>query len=302
MLGFPVELVAEILSELDVPDLVHASQVSRGMRAVVGDAALNPWRRAVKRALRAGAYSALRSLNGYTAVPEQTWIEILAVAPAPVVLFDACVPRLAAADWADAFARRFLPAWRRWKRDASWKEVYLRSALPPPSSRRPPPPPPLLTPPPGCSTGSGTAPSPPALPTSLGQSALRPFCSPISRSSVYKGTLPSTAMAPPASSRLPPATLIPSSSSTRSSQSPSSSSQAPLIFPRQQANLAHLETRVRVCYIIALIRPPAYVQLGCSGTHGRQSPCLRNSKQKIASFPQSHCPRLSPPTRHRERF
>ena len=134
MLGFPVELVAEILSELDVPDLIHASQVSRGMRAVVADAALNPWRRAVKRALRAGAYSALRPLNGCTAVPEQTWIEILAVAPAPVVLFDACIPRLAAADWADAFARRFLPAWRRWKRDASWKEVYLRSALPP---RRP---------------------------------------------------------------------------------------------------------------------------------------------------------------------
>ena len=215
MLGFPVELVAEILSELDVPDLIHASQVSRGMRAVVADAALNPWRRAVKRALRAGAYSALRPLNGCTAVPEQTWIEILAVAPAPVVLFDACIPRLAAADWADAFARRFLPAWRRWKRDASWKEVYLRSALPPPSSRRPPPAP--CSPPPGCSTGSGTAPSPPALQTSPGQSPLRPFCSPISCLSVHKGTLPSTAMAPPASSRLPPATLIPSSSSTRSS-------------------------------------------------------------------------------------
>lgn len=137
MLGFPVELVAHILSELDLPDLVHASQVSKGMRAIVADAVLNPWRRAVKRALRAGAYSVLiRSLNGCTALPEQNWIEILADAPAPVVLFDACIPRLAAADWADAFSRRFLPAWRRWKRDTSWKEVYLRSALPPPLLKR----------------------------------------------------------------------------------------------------------------------------------------------------------------------
>jgi hypothetical protein len=129
LLGLPVELVAEILSELDVPDLVHASQLSKSMRAIAADEALNPWRRPVQRALRAGAHEALRHLNGCSIVPRQNWIEILAFAPTSVVLFDTCVPRLAAADWADAFARRFLPACRRWKRDASWKEAYLRSVL-----------------------------------------------------------------------------------------------------------------------------------------------------------------------------
>ncbi|KAF8737945.1 hypothetical protein AX14_012124 [Amanita brunnescens Koide BX004] len=96
------------------------------MRAIAADEALNPWRRPVQRALRAGAHEALRHLNGCSIVPRQNWIEILAFAPTSVVLFDTCVPRLAAADWADAFARRFLPACRRWKRDASWKEAYLR--------------------------------------------------------------------------------------------------------------------------------------------------------------------------------
>jgi hypothetical protein len=195
----PVELVAEILSELDLPDLFHASQLSTGIRAITADAALNPWRKPVLRALNAGAYDSLRQLSDCsTAMPRQNWIEILAIAPPPFVLFNASIPRLASADWEQAFARRFLPAWRRWKRDASWREVYLK----------------LLYRVWHRAITSCTADE------SWTRFVFRSFRSPIPRLSVHQGTSPSIAMAPPASSRQLRATLILLPFSMKSSSSP----------------------------------------------------------------------------------
>ncbi len=210
----PVELVAEILSELDIPDLLHASQLSTGIRAITADAALNPWRRPVLRALFSGAYDSLRQLSDCSTVPRQNWIEILSLAPPPFILFDASVPRLATADWEQAFARRFLPAWRRWKRlDASWKEAYLK----------------LLYRVWHRALTSCTADE------SWTRFVFRFFRSPIPRLSVHQGTSPSTAMAPLARSRPLRATLILLPSSMKSSPSPC------CIFP----NAAHLSQAAR---------------------------------------------------------
>ena len=239
----PVELVAEILSELDLPDLIHASQLSTGIRAITADAALNPWRRPVLRALHFGAYNSLRQLSDCSTVPRQNWIEILALAPPPFVLFDASVPRLATADWEQAFTRRFLPAWRRWKRDASWKEAYLK----------------LLYRVWHRALTSCTADE------SWTKSVFRSFRSPIPRLSVHQGTSPSIVMVPLASSRPPRATLILLPFSMKSSPS--------LYFLFQ--NAAHLcqaasqlgtsrNPYPSLCYLIYPICLPAYVELGCS--------------------------------------
>lgn len=122
----PGEIIAECLAELDVPSLITVSQLSRRLCAVASDSALNPWRRPILADLRSRNYDALKHLSVRSSVPRHNWVEILTLAPPSFLLFDAPLPNLPAADWEEAFARRFLPSWRKWKKDGSWKEAFMK--------------------------------------------------------------------------------------------------------------------------------------------------------------------------------
>lgn len=128
--SLPVELIAEILSELDLTSLVTVSCLSRRLRSIAGDSALNPWKRPIAQNLlqRDGAYEpCLAYLAEHSTFPRANWLDILSAARPDFLLFDANVPNLPDADYAEAFRRRFLPSWVKWKREGcKWKEAYRR--------------------------------------------------------------------------------------------------------------------------------------------------------------------------------
>lgn len=131
--SLPVELIADILGELDLEHLIKVSYLSRRLYAVAADPSLNPWRRPILRNLRSRSYeSALKTLSVRLVVPRQNWIEILSLAPKEFLLFQATLPNLKAADWEECFNRRFLPGWRRWKADGTWKEAFMKFVFSPP--------------------------------------------------------------------------------------------------------------------------------------------------------------------------
>ncbi|KAG7449485.1 uncharacterized protein BT62DRAFT_1054621 [Guyanagaster necrorhizus] len=126
--SLPVELIAEILGELDLESLIKTSYLSRRMLAITSDSSLNPWRRPILRNLRSATYEdCLSHLSVRQTVPRQNWIEILSLARPSFILYDATLPNLKAADWEECFNRRFLPGWKKWKRDdASWRETFIK--------------------------------------------------------------------------------------------------------------------------------------------------------------------------------
>lgn len=131
--ALPVELIADILGELDLPSLIKVSYLSRRLYAITSDSSLNPWRKPILRILHeCYAYQAvsydreLANLSVRLTVPRQNWVEILSMAKAEWLLFTATLPNLPAKDWEEAFKRRFLPGWQKWKKDSSWKEVFMK--------------------------------------------------------------------------------------------------------------------------------------------------------------------------------
>ncbi len=126
--SLPVELIAEILGELDLESLIKASYLSRRLLTITSDSSLNPWRRPILRNLRSTTYEdCLRHLSVRQTVPRQNWIEILSLARPSFILFDATLPNLKAADWEECFNRRFLPGWKKWKKDGvSWREAFIK--------------------------------------------------------------------------------------------------------------------------------------------------------------------------------
>lgn len=126
--SLPVELIADILSETDVPSLIIASRVSRRLRHITLDAGLDPWRRPIIRNLRAGIYDrSLDHLSGH--ISRRTWIEIISTAAADYVLFEATLPHLKESEWEECFRRRFLPGWIRWKKASSWRAAFQKSVF-----------------------------------------------------------------------------------------------------------------------------------------------------------------------------
>lgn len=127
----PVELVAEILSQLDLPSLIIVSGISRRFRNIASDPALNPWRGPILRSVRdrdADYEPALKHLGERSVVPRSCWLDILASARSSFLLFEATIPNLPDIDYQEVFHRRFLPSWKRWRTDnVSWKEVYRKS-------------------------------------------------------------------------------------------------------------------------------------------------------------------------------
>ncbi|KAF8559184.1 hypothetical protein OG21DRAFT_1403684 [Imleria badia] len=124
----PVELLAEIFSELDLDSLIVISCLSRRLRAVTADSSLNPWRRPILRNLHLErAYEkSLFHLSVRSIVPRQNWIEILTFASPSFLLFDSTLPNLKSSEWEECFCRRFLPGWTKWKNGNSWRETFMK--------------------------------------------------------------------------------------------------------------------------------------------------------------------------------
>ncbi|KAF8307241.1 hypothetical protein DL93DRAFT_2143384 [Clavulina sp. PMI_390] len=135
----PVELIASILSELDIPSLRAASETSAYLRAVASDPLLNPWRSPILRALippthhsalvqdsLTNSLEPLKTLSVLSTVPRHNWLEILCFAPPEFILFDATLPNLSEQQWEAAFFRRFLPSWARIRKNKSWRSAFLK--------------------------------------------------------------------------------------------------------------------------------------------------------------------------------
>ena len=126
----PVELIAEILSELDIPSLITVSHLSKRLYLVASDSALNPWRRPILADLLAHNYDrTLKHLCVRSVVPRQNWVEILGLARPSFLLYEATLPNLRSREWEECFTRRFLPSWQKWRKDGSWKEGFLKCVL-----------------------------------------------------------------------------------------------------------------------------------------------------------------------------
>ncbi|KIK67791.1 hypothetical protein GYMLUDRAFT_1013857 [Collybiopsis luxurians FD-317 M1] len=125
-LTLPVELIADILSELDLESLIKISYLSRRLYDIVSDPSLNPWRKPILRSLYSeNGESALKHLSVRRIVPRHNWIEILSLASPTFILHEATLPNLKSEEWEECFYRRFLPGWRKWHREGSWKATYL---------------------------------------------------------------------------------------------------------------------------------------------------------------------------------
>ncbi|KIP12755.1 hypothetical protein PHLGIDRAFT_20795 [Phlebiopsis gigantea 11061_1 CR5-6] len=131
MESLPVELIAEILGELDLPSLIITSYLSRRLNYVASDSSLNPWRGPILRCLLVQPGTpyepSLRSLSERSTVPRQNWIEILSMARADWLLLEATLPSLKDSEWEECFKRRFLPSWRKWKgEDEGWGPAFRK--------------------------------------------------------------------------------------------------------------------------------------------------------------------------------
>jgi hypothetical protein len=129
--SLPVELIAEILGELDLASLITVSYLSHRLHLIASDPSLNPWRRPILRNLQADpgvSYEGcLRTLSVRHTVPRHNWVEIISLARAEWLLFEVTLPHLKETEWEECFKRRFLPGWRKWKKEeATWQGTFLK--------------------------------------------------------------------------------------------------------------------------------------------------------------------------------
>ncbi|KAI0940142.1 hypothetical protein AcW1_004946 [Taiwanofungus camphoratus] len=127
--SLPVELIADILSELDLTSLVTVSYLSHRLRAVASEPSLNPWRPPILRTLlsQEGNYDpCLKHLSVRSIVPRQNFVGVLSLARAHYLLFEASLPNLSEREWEECFRRRFLPGWTKVRKDSSWRTAFLK--------------------------------------------------------------------------------------------------------------------------------------------------------------------------------
>jgi hypothetical protein len=107
--SLPVELIADILGELDLETLIKLSYLSKRLHSIAADPSLNPWRRPILRNLRSDVYEpCMKHLSVRSTVPRRNWLEILSLARADFILFEATLPNLRTSDWEECFKRRAL--------------------------------------------------------------------------------------------------------------------------------------------------------------------------------------------------
>lgn len=98
--SLPVELVAAILSQLDLGSLQACAFVSPRLRSIASDPLLNPWRAPILRALlnpgqeNSPGDAGLKNMSVLSSVPRHNWIEILVFATPEFLLFQATLPNL----------------------------------------------------------------------------------------------------------------------------------------------------------------------------------------------------------------
>lgn len=126
LVSLPVELIASILGDLDIPSLRCASEACSHLRAVTSDALLNPWRGPILRALSHHTPAVLKNISVLSTVPRHNWLEILCYASPDFLLFEATLPNLSDDQFKLAFRRRFLPSWAKIRKDGSWKEAFMK--------------------------------------------------------------------------------------------------------------------------------------------------------------------------------
>lgn len=127
--SLPSELIVDILTALDIQSIVACSQLSRRFRNICADPQINPWRVPILRNLRSDGdryEPGFGQLSLRYVFPRHNWIDILSRASAQFLLFQATLPHLKNAEWEEVFSRRFLPSWKKWKRDSSWREAFLK--------------------------------------------------------------------------------------------------------------------------------------------------------------------------------
>lgn len=101
------------------------SGLSRRLREIVSDPALNPWRLPILRRLHRKEYGTdLANLSLRMIVPKHNWIEIMSKADPEFLLFKATAPNLNEREWDECFRRRFLPSWGCWKKSLSWRAAF----------------------------------------------------------------------------------------------------------------------------------------------------------------------------------
>lgn len=126
----PVEIIAQIVGELSIKDAVKISQLSRRLRLVSSDPILNVWRVPIIRNLLSNEYEeTLKNLGVFTVVPRHNWVDILSLGNPHFILFEATLPNLKDAEYEESFKRRFLPSWKKWRRDGTWKAAFLKSDI-----------------------------------------------------------------------------------------------------------------------------------------------------------------------------
>ncbi|KAJ7284135.1 hypothetical protein C8J57DRAFT_1433033 [Mycena rebaudengoi] len=124
----PVEIIAQIVGELSIKDAVKISQLSRRLRLVSSDPILNVWRVPIIRNLLSNEYEeTLKNLGVFTVVPRHNWVDILSLGNPHFILFEATLPNLKDAEYEESFKRRFLPSWKKWRRDGTWKAAFLKT-------------------------------------------------------------------------------------------------------------------------------------------------------------------------------
>lgn len=128
IIELPVELITHILSLLDLASLITVSYLSRRLHSIASDSSLNPWRGPILRNLQDGTYEpSLKTLCVRYIVPRKNWIDILSLARSEFLLFEATLPNLKGYEWEECFSRRFLPGWRKWKKEGSqWREAFMK--------------------------------------------------------------------------------------------------------------------------------------------------------------------------------
>lgn len=67
----------------------------------------------------------LTNLSMRNIVPRKNWVEVIVKAPADWILFKASLPNLTDEEWEECFSRRFLPGWKKWKKEERWRHAFL---------------------------------------------------------------------------------------------------------------------------------------------------------------------------------
>ena len=125
--ALPVELIADILSELDLDSLVTVAYLSKRLLEIASDPALNPWKKPILRCIYSGEYAeSMRTLSNRTIVPRSNWVDLLTLAKPDFLLLESTLPNLSEAVWEECFRRRFLPGWIKWRRDGRWRAAFMK--------------------------------------------------------------------------------------------------------------------------------------------------------------------------------